>query len=288
MFVPCAAPCDVLIQRILEIVCDANSILEQEYRVYCGEQECFDIQRKEDNSPVTQADLKSNAFILQKLAQLTPEIPVLSEENDATLRHQWEKCWLLDPLDGTKEFLKKRPEFTINLSLIEHGKTIFSVIAVPAQRLVYLGYTHQMPYKYVQDNQQWLLYQQTRHLFQHHVKLGLSHRSRKTEYQSFLEILQHSYSVASVHAGSAYKFCMMLEGEIDLYPRFHPTCEWDTSAGQGLLESIGGGLISLDGQPFTYNQRETLLNDGFIAFMSPEGKALGLRVLDEMIKSQLL
>lgn len=288
MFVPSTAPQDFLIQQILTIVCAANLILEQEYNSYCREQNHFHIQKKDDESPVTQADLKSNTFIINKLQELTPHIPVLSEENDASLRHQWEKCWLLDPLDGTKEFLKKRPEFTINLSLIENGRTIFSVIAVPAQGLVYMGYIDQMPYKYTQDNQQWCIYQQEKCLTTKTLKLGLSHRSRKVEYQSFLEILKHSYPIESVQAGSAYKFCMMLEGEIDLYPRFHPTCEWDTSAGQGLLESIGGGLISLNNQPFTYNQRDTLLNNGFLAFISPECKAVGLKVLDEMMKSHLL
>ncbi|MEB3754182.1 3'(2'),5'-bisphosphate nucleotidase CysQ [Acinetobacter sp. MD2(2019)] len=284
MFKACAAPQDAFIDDVVTIISAANLILQQEYQTYCLASEQFDVQIKTDHSPVTQADLKANAFIVHALGEKTPDIPVLSEEGDIALRQQWSKCWLLDPLDGTKEFLKKRPEFTINLSLIEHGQTLFSVIAVPAQQIIYLGYTHQKPYKYDQKNQQWQSYEASM-AKQQKLKLGLSHNSRQAEYQQLMQILQQTQMVEPVFSGSAYKFCMMLEGEIDLYPRFHPTCEWDTSAGQGLLESVGGGLITLDAKPFRYNVRDTVLNSGFLAFISVDTKAIALNALNLMKKS---
>ncbi|MEB3766505.1 3'(2'),5'-bisphosphate nucleotidase CysQ [Acinetobacter sp. MD2] len=284
MFTPCLAPKDAFIQHILTIICSANQLLQAEYQTYCAADATFKIQHKDDLSPVTQADLKCNDFILHALQQITPEIAVLSEEGDVHLRHTWQKCWLLDPLDGTKEFLKKRPEFTINLSLIEQGETLFSVIAVPAQRIVYLGYTDQLPYKYLQDQNTWQQYQAQPPLESNCLKLGLSHRSRQIEYQQFTELLAQHHSIESITAGSAYKFCLMLEGEIDLYPRFHPTCEWDTSAGQGLLQSIGGGLIGLDGQKFRYNIRSSLLNSGFLAYRSEASKSAGITALQHMAK----
>src|SRR5690606_21966773 len=94
------------------------------------------------------------------------------------------------------------------------------------------------------------------------IQIGLSHSSKNLKYQHYIDYIEREIPVIRREAGSAYKFCMMLEGEIDIYPRFHPTSEWDTSAGQGLLESIGGGLLTLDSVPFTYNQRDTVLNNG--------------------------
>ena len=102
------------------------------------------------------------------------------------------------------------------------------------------------------------------------------------KYQQYIDYIEQESPVIRREAGSAYKFCMMLEGEIDIYPRFHPTSEWDTSAGQGLLESIGGGLLSLAAVPFTYNQRDTVLNDGFIAFRNVENKEIALEALSNV------
>ena len=283
MFVSSAAPHDELMQAVARLLQQASEIIQQEYLNFC-QGDKFHIQTKYDDSPVTQADLKSNQFIEQQLQQLTPELPVLSEENEHHARHTWSRCWLLDPLDGTKEFLHQRPEFTINLSLIEHGKTIFSAIAIPAQQLVYLGYLQHTPYKFDAAQQQWHVYQAAESKPIEPIQVGLSHRSKQSEYQEFIEILQQSHTIETSQAGSAYKFCMMLEGQIDLYPRFHPTSEWDTSAGQGLLESIGGGLVSLSGEPFVYNQRSKLLNQGFIAFTQVAYQEIALNALRLMTK----
>lgn len=274
------------LQQLSQILQHASAIIVAEYERYQrGGQ--FQIERKSDNSPVTQADLKAHRFISQALAQLTPKLPLLSEEGEHGERHQWQRFWMLDPLDGTKEFIDQTGEFTINLSLIENGESVISAIAVPLMSKLYIvekivknnHEERQLPYRYQWNAQgQIELFQ-----FQHglnkndlkqndfktekSLRIAMSRRpERSPRYQDFLDFLtSQNISYRKVNAGSAYKFCMMIEGEIDLYPRFHPTSEWDTSAGQGLLQSIGGEVFDLSHRPFRYNQRTSLLNGQFIA-----------------------
>nr|WP_298892020.1 3'(2'),5'-bisphosphate nucleotidase CysQ [uncultured Acinetobacter sp.] len=270
------------LQQLCDILQQASAIIVAEYERYQrGGQ--FQIDRKSDNSPVTQADLKAHRFISQALAELTPKLPLLSEEGEHNERHQWQRFWMLDPLDGTKEFIDQTGEFTINLSLIENGESVISAIAVPLMSKLYIVENSivkkhqqemQLPYRY-----QWNAQGQTELFqFQHDpnqndlnndksIRIAMSRRpERSSRYQEFLDYLtSQNISYHKVNAGSAYKFCMMIEGEIDLYPRFHPTSEWDTSAGQGLLQSIGGEVFDLSHRPFRYNQRTSLLNGQFIA-----------------------
>lgn len=278
MFIKTLAPQDHLISQLVPIMAQASQILLEEYQSYCAGCE-FNIQEKSDDSPVTQADLKVNHFLLKQLATVTPELPVLSEESDYSARAEWKSCWMLDPLDGTKEFIHERDEFTINLSLIENNETTFAIIAVPCEQLIYIGYTSQLPYKYSISRDEWYQYQIEEHALEAPIQIGLSHNSKNPKYKNFIEPILHFREVERREAGSAYKFCMMLEGEIDIYPRFHPTSEWDTSSGQSLLESIGGGLMTLDGKPFQYNQRETVLNNGFIAFKDQYSKKIAYEAL---------
>lgn len=278
MFITTQAPQDQKILDLIPILTQASQILLEEYQNYCTGSE-FKIDKKDDQSPVTQADLKVNQFLITALAQITPEIPVLSEESDNSKREQWSVCWMLDPLDGTKEFIYKRDEFTINLSLIQNHQTIFSVIAVPTEQVMYLGYLTELPYKYSFAEKTWERYCKFKDTQHDAIQIGLSHSSKNPQYQQYIDYIEQDHPVVRREAGSAYKFCMMLEGEIDIYPRFHPTSEWDTSSGQGLLESIGGGLVSLDAVAFTYNQRKILLNAGFIAFRDIENKKIALEAL---------
>lgn len=270
------------LQQLSQILQQASAIIVAEYQRYQhGGQ--FQIDRKSDNSPVTQADLKAHRFISQALAELNPQLPLLSEEGEHDERHQWQRFWMLDPLDGTKEFIDQTGEFTINLSLIENGESVISAIAVPLMSKLYIvekfESKEQLPYRYQWNEQGQIELFQFQHglskngLKQNDLKTNKSLRiamSRRPErsprYQDFLDFLtSQNISYRKVNAGSAYKFCMMIEGEIDLYPRFHPTSEWDTSAGQGLLQSIGGEVFDLSYRPFRYNQREDLLNGQFIA-----------------------
>lgn len=281
MFITTQAPQDQQILSLVPILAVASQILLEEYQNYCKGRE-FKINEKADHSPVTQADLRVNQYLIEQLKHLSPDIPVLSEESDYSKRHAWTKCWMLDPLDGTKEFIHQRDEFTINLSLIENNQTIFSVIVVPTESVVYLGYLTELPFKYSFTEQVWERYCKFRKAETDAIQVGLSHSSKNPKYQRYIDYIEQENPVIKREAGSAYKFCMMLEGEIDIYPRFHPTSEWDTSSGQGLLESIGGGLVSLKAQPFTYNQRETVLNDGFIAFRDPDLEQIALDALSNI------
>lgn len=278
MFIKTLAPQDQLISQLVPIMAQASQILLEEYQSYCAGCE-FNIQEKSDDSPVTQADLKVNHFLLKHLATVTPELPVLSEESDYSARAAWQQCWMLDPLDGTKEFIHERDEFTINLSLIDGHQTIFAIIAVPCEQVMYIGHTSQLPYKYSFSRQEWFQYQLEEHDVVAPLQIGLSHNSKNSKYKNFIEPILQNRKVERREAGSAYKFCMMLEGEIDIYPRFHPTSEWDTSSGQALLESIGGGLMTLDQKPFLYNQRETVLNGGFIAYRDQHCKNIAYDAL---------
>lgn len=282
MFITTHAPQDQRILNLVTMMAHASQMLFEEYQHYCAGH-AFNIDEKSDQSPVTQADLKVNQFLIAQLAQITPDIPVLSEESDYSARHDWDTCWMLDPLDGTKEFIHQRDEFTINLSLIQNHQTIFSMIAVPCEQLMYLGYLTELPYKYAFESKSWERYCKYKDNDSDAIQIGLSHSSKNIKYQQYIDYIEQETPVIRREAGSAYKFCMMLEGEIDIYPRFHPTSEWDTSAGQGLLESIGGGLVSLDAVPFTYNQRDTVLNEGFIAFRDEDNQAVALAALGNVL-----
>lgn len=278
MFKATTSPHDPMILQFVPILTQACEILREEYQRYCSG-EAFNIETKNDDSPVTQADYRVNSYLTEALAHIS-DLPLLSEEGKDDDRKQWDAFWLLDPLDGTKEFLHKRPEFTINLSLVKDSLTTFAILAIPAQHIIYFCPEQGLPLKYNYLNQQWFTYftEQTAVI---HIGMSQS-KQKKPKYQQYLEHLAKLTDYAEFKAGSAYKFCMMLEDQVDIYPRFHPTCEWDTSAGQCMIERIGGGLVDLKGRPFIYNQRDTLLNGGFIAYKNAEMKAIALQALHDM------
>lgn len=275
---PSVAP---LVEALCEILQHASELLLKQYTHYRQDPSHLHINHKSDHSPVTQADLIANTFIVHALQRLQPSYPVLSEEGEHHDRNTWSTFWLLDPLDGTKEFINKTDEFTINLSLMQQGNIEIAAIAVPTQRLIYIVNADQPPMKYRWDvmTDSSLLNSDTVvegkwYGFKDHLvmpstvlRLAMSRRTQKSpHYAQFIENLnQNNVAYQIVQAGSAYKFCLMLEGKIDWYVRFHPTWEWDTAAGQGLLQNSGGCLVDLKQQAFTYNQRDTLINGSFIA-----------------------
>lgn len=277
MFIKTKAPQDALIFQLMPMMQQACEILREEFQRYC-DGEKFDIDTKTDDSPVTQADYRVNHYITAELARGFQDIPLLSEEGDALGREQWSTFWLLDPLDGTKEFIHQRPQFTINLSLVEGAHTTFAMLAIPGESVIYVCPKQGLPLKYDIAQQTWFIYQAqpTSQV----IQVGLSHSKQKqAKYQQYLAALATQTAYSEYKAGSAYKFCMMLEDQVDLYPRFHPTSEWDTSAGQCMIERIGGGLVDFTGQPFLYNQRTSLLNGGFIAYKNPQIKEIAFRAL---------
>ena len=229
-------------------------------RVYGGE---FAVQQKEDESPLTLADLESQRVILAGLSALTPGVPVLSEESAQAPwaeRRTWRELWIVDPLDGTREFVRRNGEFTVNIALVAEHEPVLGVIAAPAQSVLYWGAAGCGAYRVSRGAAQTAI-RVTPARDPVRVVGSRSHGSAQTA--AYLGTLSR-YIATGI--GSSLKFCLLAEGNADLYPRFGPTSEWDTAAGQAILEAAGGQVTRLDGHRLRYNCRESLQNGDFIAF----------------------
>ncbi|MFI4891771.1 MAG: 3'(2'),5'-bisphosphate nucleotidase CysQ [Steroidobacterales bacterium] len=229
-------------------------------RIYGAE---FAVERKDDNSPLTLADLESQRVIVESLSRLTPGVPVLSEESAQAPwaeRRRWHELWVVDPLDGTREFVKRNGEFTINIALVRDHEPLLGIVAAPAQAVVYWGAAGVGAFRERRGEQCTAI-----HVSAPHEPIRIvgsrSHNSPQTD--AWCGTLNPS-TVFGI--GSALKFCRIAEGSADLYPRFGPTSEWDTAAGQALLEAAGGHVTRLDGHRLRYNCRESLINGDFVAF----------------------
>lgn len=223
----------------------------------------FAVQHKDDNSPLTAADLAAHRCIVDGLARLTPDIPVLSEESahevSTAQRRQWSRLWMVDPLDGTREFVKRNGEFTVNIALIEDGVAVFGVVQAPVTGGLWhggatLGAFHRNGGRDVPVRVRAPATAPLR------VAASRSHRDARTE--AFIARMGEAEPLG---LGSSLKFCKLAEGGLDVYPRFGPTSEWDTAAGQCVLEGAGGAVLDPQGRPFRYNQRDRILNGDFIA-----------------------
>ena len=222
----------------------------------------FAVEHKDDRSPLTAADLASHHLIVDGLRRLTPELPVLSEESASIAweeRRGWTRYWLVDPLDGTREFVKKNGEFTVNIALIENGETVFGVVYAPA--LEELHYGIRGVGAFVRDGDEDVPILSRKPASPPlRVAASRSHLDERTA-----AAMRRMGEVESQGLGSSLKFCRIAEGRMDVYPRFGPTSEWDTAAAQCVLEAAGGAVLTLDGQPLRYNHKESLLNPDFIA-----------------------
>lgn len=229
----------------------------------------FSVDTKDDRSPLTAADLAAHRIIQRGLSQMTPGVPVLSEEGaniDWATRRQWTRYWLVDPLDGTREFIKRNGEFTVNIALIEHGVPVLGIVYAPV--LDYLVHAQRDAGCWLRDSasgQDMRLTTQRPAPAPLRVAASRSHLDERTA--RALEIIGEHERQAM---GSSLKFCRIAEGCADVYPRFGPTSEWDTAAGQCVLEAAGGAVLDLAGKPFRYNRGESLLNPDFIALGDPE------------------
>jgi 3'(2'), 5'-bisphosphate nucleotidase len=227
----------------------------------------FEIEHKADHSPVTQADLASHRIIDAGLRRLTPQWPVLSEEGASTpweTRRQWRRYWLVDPLDGTREFIKRNGEFTVNIALIEDGVPTFGVVLAPVGGALWHAARGDGAYRRDGDAQAPL---STRRPATGTLRVAASRSHRDPRTQRLLGRIGDAHTV---NLGSSLKFCRIAEGGMDVYPRFGPTSEWDTAAAHCVLECAGGAVIAPDGRPFRYNQRDTLLNGDFLALGDPD------------------
>lgn len=220
---------------------------------------------KSDNSPLTDADLASHSILLRGLEQFG--LPVLSEESPPevfSVRRDWPEFWMVDPLDGTKEFIGRTGEFTINIALIRGHQACFGMVAVPLRGEIYAGEPGRGAGKYLGGN--WQPIQCRRLRPPEPLVVLTSRRHRGERLDACLQAVARCGSeVQREYIGSALKFCLLAEGKADFYPRFSPCSEWDTAAGQALLEGAGGCLHNLDGEPLRYNAREGLLNPDFLA-----------------------
>ncbi|MDQ3038187.1 MAG: 3'(2'),5'-bisphosphate nucleotidase CysQ [Pseudomonadota bacterium] len=248
---------DELREAIISIAREAAAEI---LAVYEGD---FAVDHKDDRSPLTAADLASHRCIVARLRALTPDIPVLSEESSTTdIEHRctWSRFWLVDPLDGTREFIKRNGEFTVNIALIEDGVATFGVIQQPVGGGLWHGKRGAGAFRRVGDVDT-AIHVRKPATAPLRIAASRSHRDART--QALLDALPGSETVG---CGSSLKFCRIAEGDVDLYPRFGPTSEWDTAAGQAILEGAGGAVLDPGGRSFRYNQRDTLLNGDFVAF----------------------
>ena len=226
----------------------------------------FAVEHKHDASPVTEADLAAHRRIVDGLQALTPGVPVLSEESpapDIAARRLWSALWLVDPLDGTREFVKRNGEFTVNIALVVEGVATYGVIQQPVTGALWHGGPGLGAFR--RDGE-------TDHAIRARIpaagplRIAASRSHRDARTQAVLDALPGSEVVG---CGSSLKFCRLAEGALDLYPRFGPTSEWDTAAGQAILEGAGGAVFDPRGRPLRYNQRDTLLNGDFVALGDP-------------------
>ena len=226
------------------------------------------VQHKADNSPVTAADLAAHQLLLQGLTQLDPQIPVLSEEGvhlDYKKRQQWQRWWLVDPLDGTKEFIRGSSEFTVNVALIERGQVIFGVVGVPAQNTLYYGGKDLGAYKINNNERPKTIC--ARHAPLESISVIASRSHSNPQQEAILQAISQRFLQTSVvNTGSSLKFCLLAQGLADIYPRFVPTSQWDTAAAQGVLEGAGGSIFAAPAQRLAYEAQQSLLNPSFIAF----------------------
>lgn len=245
-------------------------------RIYLDTENDFKIEKKQDNSPLTNADKAANDLIMQALS--VTSFPILSEEGTQISydeRINWNTFWMVDPLDGTKEFIKRNGEFTVNIALIQDQIPVLGVIYVPVRRELYfatdslgafkaegIDYSNQLSYAEIRNTARRLPL-----ILPHHQGIVVvSSRSHKTEHCiNFIEGLKkQGKPVTEINSGSSLKICMVAEGTADMYPRFAPSMEWDTAAGHAIARAAGYEIYKVDEKtPLSYN-KESLLNPWFI------------------------
>ncbi|MCT4708224.1 MULTISPECIES: 3'(2'),5'-bisphosphate nucleotidase CysQ [Buttiauxella] len=241
-----------MLDKICQLAREAGVAIMQ---VYDG-QKPLEATHKSDDSPVTAADIAAHTIILQGLQTLTPEIPVLSEEDPQTweTRQSWDRYWLVDPLDGTKEFLKRNGEFTVNIALIEKGKAVLGVVYAPVLNVMYSA----------AEGKAWKEENGVRN--QIHVRdarpplVVISRSHGDDELKEYLHQLGEHQTTS---IGSSLKFCLVAEGQAQLYPRFGPTNIWDTAAGHAVAAAAGAHVHDWQGKSLDYTPRESFLNPGF-------------------------
>lgn len=260
-----AAPDSEAAALLGDVVALARDAGRRILEIYQGS---YRVQEKPDRTPVTDADLAAHHALCAGLDLLTPQLPIISEEAPAATlqeRRSWPLYWLLDPLDGTREFIRGSGEFTVNVALMRAGKPVLGVIHVPVSDVTYCAARGSGAFHQRRDDAP-----QAIHTRPHGTQppvIAVSRARRGPRLHRFLTNLGPHQTVA---AGSSLKSCLVAEGRADLYPCFGPTSEWDTAAAQCILEQAGGRLTDLSMQPLRYNRRPSMLNPPFFASGSPD------------------
>ena len=224
----------------------------------------YDIHKKSDQSPLTTADLASHEIITEGLLGLGANLPVLSEESEDipfSTRQLWETYWLTDPLDGTRQFIKGKPEFTVNIALVSNTSAILGVIYLPMQDTTYYAVQGQGAFRIIGDQASQMIQvcgqvPDTPRICGNQDHVG----------KSLKKLLERLNQYELLSMGSSIKSCMVAEGSADLYPRYGPTSEWDTAAAQCVVEEAGGRFTDLSMNRLRYNTKESLLNPSFVVF----------------------
>ena len=250
--------------KISNISVEAGKIILDFYN------ENVDITYKADESPLTQADLASNKFITDSIKKISPNIPILSEEEfvEWDIRKKWKKYWLIDPLDGTKEFIKKNGEFTVNIALIEDNRPKLGVIYTPASNELFFSIKNSGSYKILTDKKLNTLNNGKRISINKKISNKVKIIGSRSHSNPILEkwVNKNFNEFDILQKGSSLKFCLIAEGFADIYPRFGNTSEWDIAAGHIILEEAGGKLKSIENKEILYNEKENILNPDFFAY----------------------
>lgn len=255
------------VDALLSLCAEAGELIAREYRGARADE----YREKSDDSPITRADVASHHCLVDGLRSLLPDIPVLSEESPREViaqRHDWDRLWLVDPLDGTREFLDRSGEFTVNLALVEAGAPRLGILYLPLDEVAYLGIPGDSGWRCQWRDGRWVRRVLAPRAFVpgRGITVLASRRHRNARLETTLALLaSRAGPVERLDSGSALKFTQLADGGGDCYPRFSPCSEWDVAAGQAIVEAVGGAVLGLDGQPLRYNARETLLSRHFLA-----------------------
>ena len=247
-------------QDVLDQIIDLSKQAGHEImKVYATE---FDVTKKDDNSPLTKADMAAHNTIVAGLKHLDIQYPILSEESASISfeqRSSWQTYWLVDPLDGTREFVKRNGEFTVNIALISEHRPILGVIYTPVTEICYFACQSKGAFKQNKGDLPVAI-----HTKQKQPELTVIVGSRSHQGDSLTHFLQKVGNHEIVSMGSSLKSCLVAEGQADIYPRLGPTSEWDTAAAQCIVEEAGGALVDTQGNTLLYNTKDSLLNPNFL------------------------
>lgn len=266
---------EAIIEQAIEIAIEAGNAIRKIYQ--SGD---FKREIKSDNTPVTSADLAAHDIICSRLVKLTPDIPILSEEDadiPLSVRQNWSKYWLVDPLDGTGEFIAGSGDFSVIIALVEHNRPIMGIVYAPMTEVCYYAIAGLGAYKRSVEGEVRITSTQLALSEQNHLRIAVS---RRQDPQKVLELFSHPNDCELVVlGGAALKSCLVAEGQADCYIRLGPTGEWDTGAAQIIVEEAGGALVDIHLHPMTYNERDTLENPNFIV-VGTENLPWNVMVLD--------